>query len=397
MDKNIAIESAFKNNINNALSYIKDKLFYEKTGLIYDRVVIGRESEFPTVCEINALFPNPGGYSTGMEDGMLSGATMVDAFLLKYEKEGDREAAEFAGKLINGMINCAFSAKSEGYIPRAVSIEDAKSHYPDSSRDQYTLFCFAMHRYFSSGLCTSEEKEKITKAIVSIAKRCEKNVVPENSYDMLRDDGKPTLVTTMWGESLSNHEYLRLPMFYLLAYEVSADMHWLNKYQEIRSEAYEKSLPMGEYWSFYALQQMQASSLVCYESDPDEEWKKKYLSLMNTVADYAENMADTKLERIEKLSNFNAPQTDFRMLEMKSGAHLKEGYENALLPQRPDADGYFALQDCAQVAIIAGLVPNRKPKENTISVFKKAFLKIDLEKHERNLPVYFYDGYYRSL
>ena len=391
MDKDYLL----KNSIDEAFYYIKNKLFSEKTGLIYDHVLSGRESEFPSADEIEELFPNPGGYSTGMEDGMLSGATMLDASLLKYKKEGDFAAAEFACKLARGMLNCAFSAKSEGFIPRAVSVKDGKSYYPDSSRDQYTMFGFAMHRYLLSGLCSSDEKDKIAKAAVAVAKRCERNVVPENSYDMLRDDGKPTLVTTMWGDSLNNHEYLRLPMLYILAYEASSNVHWFKKYQEIRSEAYLKSLPMGEYWAFYSLQQMQASILVCYEAEIDNEWKEKYLSLMNIVADYAENMVDLKLERIESMSNFNAPQTDFRKLEMKSGAHLKEGYENALLPQRPDSDEYFALQDCAQANIVAGLVPERKPNESTAAVCEKAFSKIDLSKHERNLPVYFYDAYYR--
>ncbi len=388
-------DSLFESSINSVFSYIKNKLYLEKTGLIYDHIVPGRETEFPNVKEIESLFPNPCGYSTGMEDGMLSGAAMVDACLLKYTQEGDLEAAEFARKLINGMLNCAFSAKSEGYIPRAVSIEDGKSHYPDSSRDQYTMFSFAMHRYLSSGLCTQKEKEKIAIAAVAVAKRCENNIIPKTGYDMLRDDGKPSLVTVMWGDSLNNHEFLRLPMLYILAYEASSDEYWLKKYHEIRSYAYEKSLPMGEYWSFYALQQMQASILVCFEADSDNIWKEKFLSLMIIVADYAENMADLKLERIENLSNFNAPQTDFRKLEMKSGAHLKEGYENALLPQRPDSDEYFALQDCAQVAIISGLVPEREHNIKTALLLEKAFSKIDISKHERNLPVYFYNGYYR--
>lgn len=142
-------------------------------------------------------------------------------------------------------------------MPRAVSVEDGKTHYPDSSRDQYTMFAFAMHRYLTSTLCTPSEKDAIATAAVAIAGRAEKNITPETGYDMLTDDDRPTLVTVMWGDTLGNHEYLRLSMLYLLAYESSGDGYWLNKYSKIREEAYQKSLPMSErYWALYTLQQM---------------------------------------------------------------------------------------------------------------------------------------------
>ena len=76
--------------------YIRNHLFLEKTGLIYDHIAVGQEKEFPTAAEISSCFPNPGGNSTGMEDGMINGATMLDACLIKYEKESDSLAAEFA-------------------------------------------------------------------------------------------------------------------------------------------------------------------------------------------------------------------------------------------------------------------------------------------------------------
>ena len=388
-----------KKQMEEAFSYIRDRIFLEKTGLIYDHIVVGREEEFPTVAEISSGFPNPGGHSTGMEDGMINGATMLDACLLKYEKEKDSIAAEFARKLVHGMLNCAFSAKSEGFLPRAVSVEDGVSHYPDSSRDQYTMFAFGMHRYLGSTLCTPEERKSIAKAVVAIARRAEKNIVPETGYDMLTDEGRPTRVTVMWGDTINNHEYLRLPMLYLLAYEASGEVAWLEKYRAYRAEAYEKSLPMQEeYWALYTLQQMQASIRLCYDADPDEEWKQRFLSLMNIVADYTEDFVDGVRKRIEKRSNYNVPQPSFRELELVPiPSFLKLGYKIALMPNRVDGNGFFALQDGAQVAIIAGMVPHRVPREKTQELLWDAFAKIDLSKHERNLPLYFLDGYYRCM
>ncbi len=390
--------SLIRNRIDEAFGYVIDRLFSEKTGLIYDHIVNGREHEFPSGEEIARSYPNPCGYSTGMEDGMINGATMLDACLIKYEKEGDATSASFARKLVRGMLGCVFSAKSEGYVPRAVSPQDGKSCYPDSSRDQYTMFAFAMHRYLNCPLCSDAEKKDIERAAVSIACRAEKNVTAENKYDMLTDNGGPTLVTVMWGDTLGNHEYLRLPMIYMLAYESSRDAHWLEKYREIRQEAYEKSLPMTGYWALYTLQQMQASILVCHDVDPDEGWREKYSSLMNTVADYAESIAENIREKVEARRDYNAPQACFRELEMVPSAQFaKRGYEGALSVLRPDATEFFTLQDGAQVAIISKLAPNRKTNEKAVVLLADSFAKIDLSKHERNLPIYFIDGYYRSI
>lgn len=394
----VVIDDA-KRYMKEAFYYVRDRLFLERTGLIYDHIVVGQEERFPTVTEISSGFPNPCGYSTGMEDGMINGATMLDACLLQYEKENDPAAAEFAKKLVAGMLNCAFSAKSEGFLPRAVSVEDGSSHYPDSSRDQYTMFAFGMHRYLRSVLCTPEEKKAIAKAAVAIARRAERNVTAQTGYDMLTDDGLPTLVTVMWGDSLCNHEYVRLPMLYLLAYEASGDNHWLNQYRAIRAEACAKSLPMrAQYWALYTLQQMQAALRLCYDADPDGEWKVRYLYLMNSVADYAEGVVDSVREKTEAYSNCNEPQPSFRELVLLSEKRfLALGYKTALSPNRPDAAAFFALQDGAQVAIVAGLVPFRNPNDQARELLWSTFAKIDLSKHERNLPLYFLDGYYRCM
>ena len=387
-----------KNRIDAAFRYVETELFSKKTGLIYDHIVNGRENEFPTPREICSRYPNPCGYTTGMEDGMISGGTMLDACLLKYEKENDSSAAQFAKKLVRGMLNCAASAETEGFLPRSVSPMDGVSHYPDSSRDQYTMFAFGMHRYLSSRLCDRDEREQISNAVTAISRRAEKNVCAETGYDMLTDDGRPTLATVMWGDSLGNHEYMRLPMLYALAYEASRDIYWLKKYREIRSEAYERSLPMTSYWSLYTLQQMQVSVRTCYDLDCDEGWREKYYYLMCSVAEYAESMAGKVMERIESYTNYNALQRPFRELEAKPNERfIKLGYSDALLLRQADHTEFFVLQDGAQLAIVTGLVPDREQNRAVLDVFSDAFAKIDLSTHERNLPLYFVDGYYRIM
>lgn len=384
--------------INEAIDFIKNNLFSNKTCLIYDHVIKGREQEFPTATEISNVFPNPCGYTTGMEDCMISGATMLDALIIRYEKEHDKDAADFAKKLVKGMLNCAFSAKTDGFLPRAVSIEDGKSHYPDSSRDQYTMFAFGMHQYLSSTLCTPDERKDISKAAVGIARRAERNVTQETGYDMLTDNGGPTLNNVMWGEKLGNHEYMRLPMLYLLSYEASGDKHWWEKYVEIRENAYEGSLHMTDYWALYTLQQMQASVRLCYDVEQNTEWRKRYLSLMNTVADYTEGIIDGVRAKMNSFNNYNDVQHCFRELKMiPDERFMRLGHPSAFKIIRCDSNAFFTLQDCAQVSIITGTTPNRVLSEKSKRLFNEAFSKIDLSKHERNLPLFFIDGYYRSI
>jgi hypothetical protein len=201
----------------------------------------------------------------------------------------------------------------------------------------------------------------------------------------------------MWGDTLGNHEYMRLPMLYLLAHESSGDTHWLEKYREIREEAYQKSLPMHKYWALYTLQQMQASIRVCYDIEPDEEWRARYLFLMNEVADYAEGIVPRVRKRMDSYQNYNAPQPSFRKMEAKPAERfIKLGYKGAVSTSRPDFSEFFALQDCAQISIITKLVPNRYTCNSALELLFDAFCKIDLSRHERNLPLFFIDAYYRS-
>ena len=254
-----------------AWNFVRERLYYPATGLIYDHVVSGRVRDFPDAADIRRGYPNPSGYGTGMEDGMLQGAAMLDACLCRHEKTGDPEAAVFARELLRGMLRTA-ELSADGFIPRAVSPADGVSYYTDSSRDQYTMLFFALHRFLRSALCTEADRAAIARTAEKTARRAERNVRAETGFDLLRADGGPSLVTTMWGDSLGNHERLRLPMLYLVAWEAGGGTHFLELYRAIREEAYAKSRPMCRCWHLYALHQMQASVYVCREADPDAGW-----------------------------------------------------------------------------------------------------------------------------
>lgn len=381
--------------ISMAWSYIVNNVYNPNTKLIYDHKHARDLSHFPTPEEVEMAYPNSCGYSVGMEDGMINGGTMIDACLCRYEKDGDEAALNLAHDLLSGMLNCVECARTEGFVPRGVTPYDGKTCYVDSSRDQYTMFAFGVHRMFKGGYCTEEEKSRIKNALVSVAKRAEKNVVPQTDYDMLRDDGGKTLVNIMWGDTLGNHEYLRLPMIYALAWEVSGDNHWLQMYKCYREEAYEKSLEMAEYWHLYALQQMQVSILVCMESETDEVWKERYLLLMNMVADYVVGLTGKVKADIDAHTNYNEKHIPFRQVHMAESQRIKELGLPCLTPEYEDSEEFFLLQDAANIIIVNSLVPGRNTPEDAKNLYWKAFDKIDFELHERVVPVHFLEGYYR--
>ena len=53
--------------MDTAWRFVRDKLFYPSSGLIYDHAVKDRAEEFPSPEEIRRGYPNPCGYTTGMD------------------------------------------------------------------------------------------------------------------------------------------------------------------------------------------------------------------------------------------------------------------------------------------------------------------------------------------
>ena len=383
-----------------AYDYIKTRVLNKTTGLLYDHAHANDMNHFPTPEEVAAAYPNPCGYSVGMEDGMINGGTMLDACLLKYESEKTPESLELAHALAKGMLDCLLHTRSEGYVPRGVIPADRKSCYVDSSIDQYTMFCFGLFRLLESGYADEKEKERIKCALLSVAKRAENNLTEENDYDLLRDDGGKSLVSRIWGETRGNHEVHRLPMRYIFAYHLSGNTHFLELYKSIREKAYEKSLTFGGYWHLYCLQQMQASVYICMKLDNDDGWKEKYLYLMNKAADYAESCIPSVTSEINSHSNYNAEYLPFRECARDLRAQNKFaalGFPDAFHPQREDEHEFFTLQDAANAGIIEGMVPGRSPSKKSAELFELGFSKIDFSKHERCVPIHYVDAYYRLL
>ena len=269
--------------------FLWNRLYCPETSLFYDNLFPDGTftSGLPTPEELALDIPNPCGWGTGMEDGMMIAGIMLEAAIRRYEVSGDPSLREETRRIFAGMAKCASIGKTPGFLVRSISPVDGKSHYSNSSRDQYTHFVFSSLLYLHSELSSPEERADIVRFLVGFAERALANVTEANSFDMLRDDGKVGMVTAMRGPAVWPHEAARLAMFYAGAWEVTGDEKWLRIYREHRDEAIEGSAKLKtdpREVQVFALYQMQLSLEVLRHADPDPEYREKIAEVMRLPA-----------------------------------------------------------------------------------------------------------------
>lgn len=215
-----------QNKINALWHHIRNNLFSPETNLIYDcRTSPDPAQRFaflPTPEEIAVDFPNPCGWSTGMEDCMLNAGSVLDTLAL--ERESGETDEVFAGRILDGIFRCTTVHGRPGFVARGLSPYDGRSCYSNSSRDQFSLAVYGVWRYWRAFRnAPAANREQARNILRSIAEFCEARVTPENNYDLGRLDGGRALVSKMW-ESAA-HEALRLPMIYAAAFEATGEPH----------------------------------------------------------------------------------------------------------------------------------------------------------------------------
>ena len=272
--------------------FLWNRLYCPETSLFYDHLSPDGSfsSALPTPEELALDIPNPCGWGTGMEDAMMIAGILLEAVIRRFQVSGNTALCEEARRIFAGMVKCATIGKTPGFLVRCISPADGKSHYSNSSRDQYTHFVFSSLLYFRSELSSPEERADIVRFLTGFAERALANVTEENSYDLLRDDGKVGMVTAMRGPTVWPHEAARLAMFYAGAWAVSGDEKWLRIYREHRDEAIEGSAKLKtdpRPVQVFALYQMQLSLEVLRSADPDPEYRNRIAEVMRLPAAHA--------------------------------------------------------------------------------------------------------------
>ncbi len=385
--------------VQTAWDFSFEKLFCEKTNLFYDYLHTANSSieYLPTPEEIAANCPNPCGWGTGMEDSALNGGSAMEGIIARFEATGDENMKALAKKVFKGLYTLASVSKDKGFLARSVSPIDGKSHYIDSSRDQYTHWIYGAHRYYNSSMSSEEEKAQIKQVLVWFAEKAERDVTEENGWYLLREDGRAGVVSRMYGDRLCGHETHRLPMIYMAAWEVSGDKHWLDKYNEYRdwaTEYLEEHIEEEKTraWS-YPLLQMQYSLRLLYDCEPDNAYKLRYGKLLNEIGSIVEQYMDKGIEYLPNLTyrgpignwRYDAP---FNMLYFFHGAayFLPKVYEDNMLARM--------MRNFSEAYIIKALAPNCKLSESEENKLIQMCETLDFNKSEGYWPLLFACAYW---
>ena len=113
----------------------------------------GREQgHLPTAEEVRRQFPNPCGYSTGMEDGAILGGAMLSLICDRHAVTGEESLRAEADRVYAGLRRCATVHGVTGFVARSVCREDGRSIYINSSRDQVTHCVHGLRQYERSPL-----------------------------------------------------------------------------------------------------------------------------------------------------------------------------------------------------------------------------------------------------
>ncbi|MDR1201317.1 MAG: hypothetical protein LBL58_06775 [Tannerellaceae bacterium] len=279
-------------HINEAWEVAWERFYHPKTNLFYDYISSyekGKElAHLPTLEEVSKQYPNPCGYGTGMEDCMIIGGVMLSTIVDMYEITKDDSLINPAINVFNGIKRCTTIPDNLGFVARGICIEDRKSFYINSSRDQYTHCVHGLWKLYHSPLSSTTIKKDICDILTNIAERMIKNVTPENEYDFLRADGKicPLGICRMW--NVQPHEAARLPMIYAAAFDVTGNNKYKKLYRLYISEAIDQSEQINNNYAAYVFLQMQCSFELLYSLEEKPTLKEQLDKLMKRVATMSE-------------------------------------------------------------------------------------------------------------
>jgi hypothetical protein len=260
------------------------------------------QAHLPTAEEVKRQYPNPCGYSTGMEDGAILGGAMLSVLCDRFAVTGEEALRAQAADVFAGLKRCATVHGVRGFVARNVCPEDGTSVYINSSRDQVTHFAHGLWQYYRSPLPDEATKKEIRVVLADVAERMIAFVTPENDFDFCRADGErcPLGICRMW--NVQAHEAARLPMIYAAAWDVTRDERYRAQWQRYAADAIAQSASPDEHKPAYALLQMQCSLEVLHELEPDAALKATIHTRMTHVRDLAAKRFASVISQIAKKS-----------------------------------------------------------------------------------------------
>lgn len=330
------------------------------------------QSHLPTAEEVKRQYPNPCGYSTGMEDGMILGGAMLSLICDRFAVTQDPSLRASAAQVFSGMRRCATVHGVSGFIARNVCPEDQKSVYINSSRDQVTHFVHGLWQYYHSPLVDEPTKVEIRQILAAVAERMIQFVTPENDYDFCRADGQrcPLGICRMW--NVQAHEAARLPMIYAAAWDTTGNERYKEQWRRYVAEAVAQSATPDSHKPAYAFLQMQISLEVLHALEPDNELKETLAKTMKHVSSLAEKRLQHTLKSIAKKS----PE-DMRMLG--PDWRLVKDWKNQKGYMNPQWGPYREIWHLTREAGEAALIPQLMAEPMLSPELKQSFEQLLLQ------------------
>ena len=272
----------------------------ERTSLVYTCAPQDVKSSAGCVGRMFAWSPDEKSYGRGMADCALICGTALSGLVDRFAVLGDKESREWAAKIARGVLNLATLHGIKGFVARGVCPDDGKTICSLSSRDQYTHWVHGLWRYVNSPMADPKLVAEYRALIVDVARFMEERVTPERGYNFgLADGGRdPRGICTMWGE-LMPHEWARLPMIYLAAYDATGDLHWHDLYERFIDAALDRTLIVADaegrklIWRMpcYSLYQVNASLELIYMCEMSPSRREKATMAMRIFANAAQERA----------------------------------------------------------------------------------------------------------
>jgi len=375
--------------------------FVEKTGLFYDFITSRGEADrmqyLPHPEEVAACDPNPCGWGTGMEDSAIHAGVMMAMVCDRFDVTGEAFLADYAVKILKGMVNCASAHGVNGFVARSVCPEDVKSVYPETSRDQYTHLVHGLWRYYHSGLANESRLETCRELITSICEYIERCAVPENNYLIRRVDGKPSSLVSCKLWDVNPHEAARLPMFYAACWDMTGNKHWLKQYKKYAGEAVQQSTQVGLGQSFYpayALMQTQCSLELLYQLEKnDDGFCSTCRQAMNMAAELAEFNA-WHVHYDDAALDATGLCGDWRKFEIIKG--VNHGH---MVPIPPEIwrDAFWRVRESGEAALAQLMVPERRMSNLQLNLLKLAITRHDYSKMSNSGLFYLQAAYWKAV
>ena len=351
------------------------------------------QAHLPTAEEVKRQYPNPCGYSTGMEDGAILGGAMLSVLCDRFAITHDESLREKAFNVFAGLHRCATAHGVRGFVARNVCPEDAKSTYINSSRDQVTHFVHGIWQYYHSPLPDDAAKQQIRTVLADVAEHMIAFVTPENDFDFCRADGTrcPLGICRMW--NVQAHEAARLPMIYAAAWDVTRDERYREQWRKYAADAIAQSANPGEYKPAYALLQMQCSLEVLHALEPDPALKATIHQRMAHVRDLAAKRFTIVLSSISKESS-----EDMRMLgpDWRKVPEWKDqkGYPN---PQwGPFREIWHLTREAGEFALILLMIDSPTLTEAQQTSLKNLISGFDYEHNASCGIIYHLAAYWKA-